>query len=179
MSIYQCCKISTTPQGKTAYHQQETMLSEKNRNNCDPKRNSYKDMCKFIRSFEKKNDKQVLPMLIGDWNEEYIGRSNSKKLCDEFGLVNIFQGKFPNHEKLKTYQEGSMFINYGLIHKELIEEIDQVTYEPVGYRKGKGDHRGWYFDIRETALFGNQIDGVYQSKGRSLQSKVVKNYRIT
>ena len=88
--------------------------------------------------------------------------------------MNIFQGKFPNHEKLKTYQEGSMFINYGLIHKELIEEIDQVTYEPVGYRKGKGDHRGWYFDIRETALFGNQIDGVYQSKGRSLQSKDCK-----
>ena len=42
------------------------------------------------------------------------------------------------------------------------------------YRKGKGDHRGWYFDIRETALFGNQIDGVYQSKRRSLQSKNCK-----
>ena len=69
MSIYQCCKSPTNPQAKTAYHQHETMLSGKNRNNCDPKRNFYKDMCKFIQSFEKKeekNDKQVLPMLIGD-----------------------------------------------------------------------------------------------------------------
>ena len=121
-------------------------------------------MCKFIKIVvkkKKKNDKQVLPMLIGDWNEECIGRSNSKKLCDEFGLVNIFQGKFPNHEKFKTYQEGSTFINYGLKHKELIDQVDQVTYEPFEYRKGKGEHRGWYFDLQETALFGNQINGVY------------------
>ena len=49
-----------------------------------------------------------------------------------------------------------------------------MTYKQFGYRKGKGDHRGWYFDIQETDLFGNQIDGVYQSKGRSLQSKDCK-----
>ena len=60
MSIYQCCKSPTNSQGKTAYHQQETMILEKNRNNCDPRRNFYKDMCKFSRSFEEKNDKQVL-----------------------------------------------------------------------------------------------------------------------
>ena len=29
-SIYQCCKSLTNPQGKTAFHQQETMLSEMN-----------------------------------------------------------------------------------------------------------------------------------------------------
>ena len=60
MSIYQCCKNPTNLQGKTAFHHQETMLSEMNRNNCDPRRNFYKDMYKFIRNFvkkEKKNDK--------------------------------------------------------------------------------------------------------------------------
>ena len=137
ISNYQCCKKPTNPQGKTAYHQQETMLSERNRSDYEPRQNFYKDMCKFIRSFKKKNDEQVLPMLIGDWNEECIRGSNSKQLCDEFGLVNIFHGKFPNHEKFKTYQEESTFIGYGLIHKELIDEVDQVTYEPFGYRKGK------------------------------------------
>ena len=29
MSIYQCCRNPTNPQGKTAYHEQETMLSER------------------------------------------------------------------------------------------------------------------------------------------------------
>ena len=56
----------------------------------------------------------------------------------------------------------------------MINQVDYMTYEPFGYRKGKGDHRGWYFDIQETALFGNQIDGVNKSNGRSLQSKVCK-----
>ena len=100
MSIYQCCKNLTNPQEMTAFHQQETMLSEMNRNDFDPKRDFYKDMCKFIKKFvkkEKKNDKQFVPILIGDWNKECIGKSNSKVLCDKFGLVNIFQRKFLNH----------------------------------------------------------------------------------
>ena len=53
-----------------------------------------------------------------------------------------------------------------------------MTYEPFGYRKGKGDHRGWYFDIRERRMFGNQIDKVYQSDGRNLQSKDSKQLPI-
>ena len=65
-------------------------------------------------------------------------------------------------------------IAYGLIHEDLIDEIDYVIYEPFGYRKGNGYHRGWYFDIRKNALFGNQIDGVYKSNGRSLDSKDCK-----
>ena len=129
MSIYQCCKNPTNPQGKTAYHQQGIMLSEKNRNDCDPRRNFYKDMCKLLWWFEKKTDKKVLPMLIGDWNEEYIWKSNSKKLCNEFGLVNIFQGKFPNYEKFVTYQEGYTFIDYGFIHRGLIDKVDRMTYD--------------------------------------------------
>ena len=103
MSIYQCCKNQINPLRKTTYHQQETWLSERNRNDCDPRRNFFKDICKFLHRFKEKTDKQVLPILIYDWNEECIGKSNSKKLCDEFGLVNIYHRKFPNHEKFKTY----------------------------------------------------------------------------
>ena len=99
MSIYQCCRNPTNPQGKTAYHQQETMLSERNKTDCDPRRNFYKDMCKFLRKFEKETEQKVLPILIGDWNEECMGRSNSKKLCDKFDLVNIFHGKFCKNTK--------------------------------------------------------------------------------
>ena len=51
MSIYQSCKNLTNPQGKTAFHQQKTMLSEMNREDCDPQRNFYIVMCKFIRNF--------------------------------------------------------------------------------------------------------------------------------
>ena len=122
MSIYQCCRNPTNPQGKTAYHQQETMLSERNKTDCDPRRNFYKDMCKFLQKFEKETEQKVLPILIGDWNEECMGQSNLKKLCDKFGLVNIFHGKYSNHRKIKMHQDGSTFIDYGLVHRDLLEK---------------------------------------------------------
>ena len=178
MSIYQSCRNPTNPQGRTAHHQQEVLLSERNRTDTDPRRNFYRDMCKFLQKFKKDTEQKVRPLLIGDWNEECMGSSNSKKLCDEFGLANIFHGKHPNHKKFKTYQEGSRFIDYGLIHRDLLHEIEIVTYKPFGYRKGKGDHRGWYFDIRERRMFGNQIEKVYQSDGRNLHSKDSKQLPV-
>ena len=39
-------------------------------------------------------------------------------------MVYIFYGKFPNHEKFETYQEGSTFIDYGLIHQDLTDKVD-------------------------------------------------------
>ena len=135
-------------------------------------------MCKFLQIFEKETEQTVLPLLIGDWNEECMGRLNSKKLCDKFGLVNIFHGKHPNHKNNKMYQEGSTFIDYRLIHRDLLEKIEIVTYEPFGYRKGKGDHRGWYFDVRERRMFGNQIGKVYQLEGRSLYNKDSKQLPV-
>ena len=76
-------------------------------------------------------------MLIGDWNEECIGKSNSKKLCNKFGLLNIFYRKYPSHEQFKAYQDGSAFIDYDGIYQDLIDKVEQVTYEPFGYQKGK------------------------------------------
>ena len=74
MSIYQSCRSPTNPQGKTAYHQQETLLSERNKTDRDPRRNFYKDMCKFLQKFEKETEQTVLPLLIGDCNEECMAR---------------------------------------------------------------------------------------------------------
>ena len=120
----------------------------------------------------------MLPMLVGDWNEECMGNSNSKKLCNKFGLVNIFHGKYLNHEKFKTDKDGYTFIDYNCIHQDLNDKVDQVTYESFGYQNGKGDHRGSYLDILETNLFGNKIDGVYQTQGRILYSKDTKQTSV-
>ena len=49
-------------------------------------------MCKFQRQFQKETDKVMLPLLIEDWTEECMSKSNSKKLCPKFELVNIFHG---------------------------------------------------------------------------------------
>ena len=50
-------------------------------------------------------------------------------------------------------------------------------YEPFFYRL-KGDHRGFYFDIPEKALFGSNKPAVYDSKGRGLNSKDIKNVKV-
>lgn len=65
-------------------------MSEKNRIDCNPRSNLYKDMCAFLREFKASTKGPVKTLILGDWNEECIGKSNSKKICDEFGFVNIF-----------------------------------------------------------------------------------------
>ena len=92
--------------------------------------------------------------------------------------MNTFHGKYSHNEKLKTYQNVSSFIDYNCIHQDLINKIDHLTCESFGYQKGKADHRGWYLDILDTDLFGNEIDGVYQTKGRSLRSKDSKQIPV-
>ena len=96
------------------YHQHETMLSERNRIDCNPLRNFYKNMCKFLRSFQKETDKDLLLLLIRDWNEERMDKSNLKKVCGKFGLASNFHRKYSNYEKFKTYQEETNLLTIAL-----------------------------------------------------------------
>ena len=96
-----------------------------------------------------------------------------KKLCDKFGLENMFHRKYPNHEQFKIYQEGTTFLDCGITHPELIDKIDRVTCEPFGYRKGRGNYQGWSFDILETALFGNKSTASTRPKVEASIAKIV------
>ena len=88
----------------------------------------------FTRGFQKEINKVVLSLLlIGDWNDECKGKFK-KKLCKEFGLVNIYHENSQNHEKLKTYQEGEQSLT--------IDKIEPLTYEPIKYIKVRGGNRG-------------------------------------
>ena len=170
VSVYQCCKQPTNPNGVTAYHQQEIMLSETNRVDRDPRRNFYKDLKAFLTDFTTRDNSSITPILVGDWNEECKGTSTSQKLCDEFGLVNIFKQIHPDHKQFKTYMRGSRTIDFALAPPELANKVTNFTYEPFMYRL-KGDHRAYYFDIDEDVLFGNQQEPVYDPTGRSFASK--------
>ena len=174
VSIYQCCKLPTNKTGITSYHQQQTILSERNKVDHDPRRNFYTDMCAFLRNLISTTPGTVKPLLLGDWNEECTGKSNCKKLCDEFGLVDLFAHKYPIHDNFKTYQQGTKRIDIAIGHIDLAGKVKKATYEPFGFRKGMGDHRGSFYDILEKDLFGNDIDNIYRQNGRSLHSKDCK-----
>ena len=129
------------------------MLSEQNRIDQDPRTNFRKDLIAFIRSHRDSNLSTV-PIIIGDWNEECNDESVAHDLCNEFGLVNIFQHLQPNHEEFKTYQRGSKTIDYVIAPPDIADRVINFVYEPFLYRF-KGDHRGFYFHINEKFLFGN------------------------
>jgi hypothetical protein len=167
--VYQCCK-SPTPGKTTAYHQQVVLLSEMNRTDKDPRRNFYRDLKKFMESFLIDEESNVIPFIIGDWNEECKGSSTSKKLCNEFGLVNIFDRIYPNQKKFKTMMRGSRPIDFALAPPEIADRVSNFVYEPFMYRL-KGDHRAFYFDIGEKFLFGNAKESPYDPAGRSFSSK--------
>ena len=171
VSAYQCCKQPTNPVGITAYHQQEIMLSETDRVDRDPRRNFYRDLKSFIDHFlTDDEDKTVIPILVGDWNEECKGTSTTQKLCDDFGLVNIFDRLYPDQKQFKTYLRGSRTIDFALAPPEIADKVTNFVYEPFLYRL-KGDHRAFYFDINENVLFGNKQPPPFDPEGRSFKSK--------
>ena len=170
ISVYQCCKRPTNPGKTTAYHQQIVMLSEMNRIDKDPRRNFYRDLKKFMESFLINEVSTVIPILLGDWNEECKGTSTSKKLCEEFGLVNIFERLHPNQKRFKTMRRGSRPIDFALAPPEIADRVTNFVYEPFLYRL-KGDHRAFYFDIGENVLFGDSKESPYDPAGRSFSSK--------
>jgi hypothetical protein len=107
---------------------------------------------------------------LGDWNEECKGTSASKKLCKEFGLVNIFDRLYPNQKRFKTMRRGSRPIDFSLAPLELADRVSNFLYKPFMYRL-KGDHRAFYFDIGEKVLFGDTKESPYDPTGRSFTSK--------
>ncbi|OEU05830.1 hypothetical protein FRACYDRAFT_257959 [Fragilariopsis cylindrus CCMP1102] len=132
VSIYQCCKQPTNPQGTTAYHQQQVLLSEMDRNDLDPRRNFYRDLKQLICTHTTyNNETEVTPIIIGDWNEECKGSSTSQKLCNEFGLVNVFDRMYPDQKPFKTYMRGSRTIDFVLAPPSIADRVTNFVYEPI------------------------------------------------
>uniref|UniRef100_A0A6V0CR07 Endonuclease/exonuclease/phosphatase domain-containing protein n=1 Tax=Pseudo-nitzschia australis TaxID=44445 RepID=A0A6V0CR07_9STRA len=97
-----------------------------------------------------------IPFLMGDWKEKCKGNGTSKKLCEQFGLVNVWATLNPNHLEFPTYHRGSRRIDYMLATPAAISHIATMLYEPFYYRvPWGGDHRGFYVDIDTSAIFSN------------------------
>ena len=132
VSIYQSCKTSNKDGILTAHHQQKMLLGEMGRKDIDPRRNFKRDLTQFIKSHLKRN-KHMVPMIIGDWNEECKGTSTSMFMCDEFGLVNVFERMYPNHPPFKTYRRGSSTIDFVLAPPDIADKVTNFVYEPFLY----------------------------------------------
>ena len=90
ISIYQCYKNLTNEIGITTYHQQKLMLLELDRNNTDLRRNLLRDLKLFLRKKLNDETRHIKPIILGDWNEECKGTSNSQKHYVKFRMVDIW-----------------------------------------------------------------------------------------
>ena len=106
MSIYQCCTSKNKNKNLPAIRQQQLLFSQRDRKDTNPTRNFHKDIMALITKLKDEND-ELIPIIIGYWNKECTGGSASNQLCNELGLVNIFDHLYPTQKKLKTYIRGS------------------------------------------------------------------------
>ena len=109
------------------------MLSELDREDTDPRHNFYNDIVDEINRIKNDSEGKTIPVIIGDWNEECTGTTNAQKLCNEFGLVNIFDHLYPNHPKFNTQQDGSRCIDFALTSPELASKVTNIMYKPFFY----------------------------------------------
>jgi hypothetical protein len=112
----------------------------------------------------------VIPIIMGDWNEECKGSSNSQIICNELGLVDAVDRIYPDHQEFKTYNRGSRRIDFVLTPANIADKITNFVYEPFMYRL-IGDHQGAHFNISERILSGNEQEKEYDPDGRSFSSK--------
>ena len=169
ITVYQCCKLPTNKHGNTAYHQQQILLSTQNRTDRNIRSNFYKDLRKFLTIQTNRPNVECSPIIMGDWNEECKNTSNSRKICDEFGLVDLWHYKHPTTE-FRTYARGSRRIDFVITTPAIAAHTTSMIYEPFQYRLS-GDHRGFYIDIPEHLLLGNNCPPVYDPSPRGIKTK--------
>ena len=89
MNIYQCCEVSSTSNGiLTACQQQRILLREQNKS-LEPREHFQKDLIDFLWKQRRANG-NIVPILMGDWNDVSDSTELSRELKYEFGLVDVF-----------------------------------------------------------------------------------------
>ena len=129
ISIYQCCISPTNKIGTAAYHQHQIMLLGKDRTDTNPRRNFRKDLLNFLETHLSNPDKPTILFILGDWNEPHDGQSTSKKICEKFGLTDIWEKLHPEHSNFSTYQRGTKRIDYALTTIQATHHIQNIRYE--------------------------------------------------
>ena len=147
-SIYNCCKTPSNKKvTKTAHYQQELMLSYLNQSGT-PWWYFKQDLMLEIYQLRNKYGSSLQVWILGDWNKDYHHSSIGNNLCEEFGLINIFDELHPELKDFKTFIKGSNIIDYALSVWLRIESvIPKTVYYEAFFHQYKGDHQAIVLDI--------------------------------
>jgi hypothetical protein len=121
----------------------------------------------FLQQWRQEGDEIIL---TGNFNEALEDETDGiSKLCSSFNLVDLM---FSLHEsrQIPTYTRGKKRLDYALATSFAASTIVAGGYEPFNHRLAR-DHRAFFLDFDEAALFGSQSPCLRSIQRRNLHAK--------
>jgi hypothetical protein len=111
-------------------------------------------------------------LLMGDFNEDLETNINGLHSAT-MGLIDLMQVKI-GHKNFSTHIDGQTRIDFAFATPRVVEACTHAGYEPFRHRF-ETDHRGFFLDLDNAVLFGNQTAIIQSPSRRSLTSKSFKH----
>jgi hypothetical protein len=150
--------------------QQYSMMIERGYLSSRTPRTQFKlDLKTLLEEFLNQHHKILL---MGDFNED-LETGNEGLRGATMGLIDLMHVKI-GHQKFSTHIDGQSLIDFVFAMPRVVSACTHAGYEPFRHRI-ETDHRGFFLDLKNAVLFGNQT-AVIQSPSRcGLVSKSFKH----
>jgi hypothetical protein len=109
---------------------------------------------------------------MGDFNED-LETSNEGLRGATMGLIDLMHVKI-GHQKFSTHIDGQSRIDFVFATPRVVAACTHAGYEPFRHRF-ETDHRGFFLDLDNAVLFGNQTAVIQSPSRRGLVSKSFKH----
>lgn len=172
-TCHQVCICPTNKTGITTYHQQESLLRQKNVKKAKPRKsfhhgdlNEYVCLC---------NTCEESIILVGDFNEPVNEWSSMALIASTHRLLDILFQQNAHMPEPHMYAWGSpIWIDYALIMPDLVKAVKWCRYKPF-QKRVKLDHSGMFIDFATNMLFGNETQKMGSPASRDFTSKNLAN----
>jgi hypothetical protein len=107
-------------------------------------------------------------LLMGDFNEDLEANSDGLRSAT-LGLIDLMQVKI-GHQIFLTHIDGQTWIDFVFTTPRVVEACIHAGYEPF-QRRFETDPRGFFLDLDNAVLFGNQTAILQSPSHHGLTSK--------
>jgi endonuclease/exonuclease/phosphatase (EEP) superfamily protein YafD len=111
-------------------------------------------------------------LLMGDFNEDLETNIDGLRSAT-MGFIDLMQVKI-GHKIFLTHIDGQTRIDFAFATPRVVEACTHAGYEPFRHRF-ETDHRGFFLDLDNAVLFGNQTAILQSPSQRGLTSKSFKH----
>lgn len=168
VTAYQVCNKNVNQRGRfTAAAQQESILRQRGETNPNPRKHFRTDLTTFLQQRRHDGDELIL---IGDFNEALGDEPDGiSKLCGTLEMVDLMYSLHESRQ-ISTYARGRKRLDYALATPLAASTIVFGGYEPFNHRL-PSDHRAFFLDFNESALFGSQSPSLPPIHKRDLHAR--------